>query len=141
VRHICRYLSLRPLYLASRECSLVQIVLCHQGAVVFFPDCCATRAPLSSSQINARCPRSRPVCAISIVIHRRLLFIDVPSQQHTLTLSRLPLLPLLPLSSLVEDDVPSAPPPGGKGHTSGGNIFISEDKQVEVQDALVPMKA
>jgi hypothetical protein len=81
------------------------------------------------------------VCAISIVIHRRLLSIDVPSQQHTLTLSRLPLLPLLPLSSLAEDDVPSASPPGGKGHTSGGNIFISEDKQVEVQDALVPMKA
>ncbi len=83
--------------------------------------------------------RSRPVCFISIVIHRRLLFINVPSQQHTLTSSRLPLLPLLPLSSLVEDDaVPSAPP---QGHTSGGNIFISEDKQVEVQDVLVPLKA
>jgi hypothetical protein len=69
------------------------------------------------------------------------LSINVPSQQHTLTSSRLPLLPLLLLSLLVEDDGPSALPPGGEGHTTGGNIFISEDKQVEVQDALVPMKA
>jgi hypothetical protein len=69
------------------------------------------------------------------------LSINVPLQQHMLTSSRLPLLPLLSLSLLGEDDGPSAPPPGGKGHPTGGNIFISEDKQVEVQNALVPMKA
>jgi hypothetical protein len=121
--HICCCLSSRPSYLANSKCSLVQIVPCRQGAVVFFPDCHDAGASLSSSLIIAHCPRSRPVCAVFIVTHRRLLSINLPLQQHMLTLSRLPLFPLLPLSSLVKDDGPLAPPPGGEGHATGGKYF------------------
>jgi hypothetical protein len=123
VRHICCCLLLHLLYLANSECSLIQIVPFRQGDIIVFPDCCAAGAPLSSSQIVVCCPHSHPVCAIFIIIRFRLSSINMPLQQHMLTLSRLPLLPLLPLLSLVEDDGPSAPPPGGEGHATGGKYF------------------